>query len=216
MSRYPHLLIEGCASGGGRFDPGMLYYSPQIWTSDCSDAIERLDIQYGTSMCYPPSSMGAHVSAVPNHQTKRVTPLATRGNVALEGTFGYELDPGKFTDEEKEMVRAQVKQYHELYDVTHFGDLYRLISPFEGDRSRSAWMQVTEDKNEALVTFVIIRSHQGQRQYVRLRGLDPAKKYRDTASGKIYSGALLMNAGLNLNGLVGDAASTLIHLVAEN
>lgn len=216
VSRYPHLLIEGCASGGGRFDPGMLYYSPQIWTSDCSDAIERLDIQYGTSMCYPPSSMGAHVSAVPNHQTKRVTPLTTRGNVALEGTFGYELDAGKFTEEECEIVRNQVKQYHELYDVTHFGELYRLVSPFEGDRSRSAWMQVTEDKNEALVTLVIIRSHQGQRQYLRLRGLDPAKKYRDVESGKVYSGALLMNAGLNFNTLIGDYASTVVHLVAEN
>ena len=91
MTRYPHILLEGCASGGGRFDPGMLYYSPQIWTSDCSDAIERLDIQYGTSLCYPPSSMGAHVSAVPNHQTGRSTSFVTRGNVAMQGTFGYRL-----------------------------------------------------------------------------------------------------------------------------
>ena len=108
-----------------------------------------------------------------------------------------------------------MKQYHELYDVTHFGDLYRLVSPFEGDRSRSAWMQVSEDKREAVVTLVIIRTHQGQRQYLRLRGLDPAKKYRDVATEKVYSGALLMNAGLNLNTVIGDAASILIHLVAE-
>ena len=135
--------------------------------------------------------------------------------MALEGTFGYELDAGKFTEEECEIVRNQVKQYHELYNVTHFGELYRLVSPFEGDRSRSAWMQVTEDKNEALVTLVIIRSHQGQRQYLRLRGLDPAKRYRDVDSGKVYSGALLMNAGLNFNTLIGDYSSTLVHLVAE-
>lgn len=216
VSRYPHLLLEGCASGGGRFDPGMLYYSPQIWTSDCSDAIERLDIQYGTTMCYPPSSMGAHVSASPNHQTKRISPLTTRGNVALEGTFGYELDPATFTEEECEIVRTQVKQYHELYHLTHFGELYRLVGPFDSDRERSAWMQVTEDKREALVTLVIIRTHVGQRQYLRLRGLDAKKKYRDVATNKVYSGALLMNAGLCLNPLTGDGASRLIHLVAED
>ena len=214
--RYPHILLEGCASGGGRFDPGMLYYSPQIWTSDCSDAIERLDIQHGNSICYPPCSMGAHVSAIPNHQTGRSTSFKTRGNVAMEGTFGYELDAGKFTKEERELVRAQVKQYHELYNVTHFGELYRLISPCEGDRSRSAWMTVTEDKNEALVTMVIIRTHPRERQFLRLQGLDPAKKYRNTETGEVHSGAVLMNAGYNFVGFTGDGASLTIHLVAEN
>lgn len=213
--RYPHILLEGCASGGGRFDPGMLYYSPQIWTSDCSDAIERLDIQYGTSMCYPPSSMGAHVSAVPNHQTGRSTSLKTRANVAMEGTFGYELDAGKFTEEEREAVREQVKRYHELYDITHYGELYRLISPCEDDGSRSAWMTVSEDKNEALVTMVIIRTHSRERQFLRLRGLDPAKKYRNTETGEVHSGAVLMNAGYNFIGFTGDGASKVIHLVAE-
>ena len=213
--RYPHILLEGCASGGARFDPGMLYYAPQIWTSDCSDAIERLDIQYGTSMCYPPSSMGAHVSAVPNHQTGRSTSLKTRGNVALEGTFGYELDAGKFTEEEREAVRQQVKRYHELYDITHYGELYRLISSFDDDRSRSAWMTVSEDKNEALVTMVIIRTHSRERQFLRLCGLDPDKKYRDTETGEVHSGAVLMNAGYNFLGFTGDGASKVIHLVAE-
>ncbi len=214
--RYPHILLEGCASGGGRFDPGMLYYSPQIWTSDCSDAIERLDIQFGTSLCYPPSSMGAHVSAVPNHQTGRSTSLKTRGYVALDGTFGYELDAGKFTEEECEIVKQQVKDYHEYYDLTHFGELYRLINPCDGDYSRSAWMRVSEDKREALVTMVIIRTHARERQFLRLRGLDPNKKYRDTATGIVRSGATLMNAGLNFVAFTGDGESRLVHLVAED
>ena len=106
LSAYPHLLLEGCSGGGGRFDAGMLYYSPQIWCSDDTDAIERLQIQYGTSFGYPVSTMGAHVSAVPNHQTGRVTPLATRGCVAMAGTFGYELDLNKMTEEEKGRGKA--------------------------------------------------------------------------------------------------------------
>lgn len=214
-TRFPNLLIEGCASGGGRFDPAILYYSPQIWTSDCSDAIERLDIQYGTSMCYPPATMGAHVSAVPNHQTGRNVSLKTRGYVALEGTFGYELDVTKFTEEEKEEVRAQTKLYHELYNVTHYGELYRLVSPVEGARDFAAWMQVTEDKNEALVTAVIIRTHRGERCFLRLKGLDPNKRYRDTETGKTYLGSTLMNCGLNFINFMGDGDSRMIHLIAE-
>ena len=145
LSEYLQLLLEGCASGGGRFDPAWLYYSPQIWASDNTDTIERLEIKYGTSMCYPASSMGAHVSACPNHQVGRSTSLETRGNVAMAGTFGYELDLTKLTDEEKETIRKQCADYHKYYDVIHNGDLYRLISPWE-DRTRSAWMYVLANK----------------------------------------------------------------------
>ncbi len=129
LQAYPNLLLEGCSGGGGRFDPAMLYYSPQYWTSDDTDAMERLDIQYGTSMCYPTTAISSHVSACPNHQTRRITSMQTRADVALAGTFGYELDVTKMTDEDKEEVKKQVAEYHKYYDVIHFGELYRLIPP---------------------------------------------------------------------------------------
>lgn len=213
-ARYPDLLIEGCASGGGRFDPAMLCYSPQIWTSDDSDAIERLDIQFGTSMCYPVSSMGAHVSASPNHQVGRVTPLTTRGDVALSGSFGYELDAGNFTEDEKEIVKRQVEEYHKYYDLTHGGELYRLIAPHEGKRECAAWMLVSPDKSEALVTFVVIRVHNKERYFVKLRGLDENRRYRNEATGEIFYGSTLMYAGLNFTDLNTDFKSKKIHLVA--
>lgn len=187
---FPDMLLENCSGGGGRFDPGMLYYSPQIWTSDNTDPIERLTIQFGTSMCYPASTMGAHVSAC-----KR-TGYETKGNVALWGSFGYELNPNKYTEEDAELVRAQVAEYHKYYDVIHFGDLYRLISPFEND-FRAAWMFVSQDKNEALLTSVVMREPESRVYYLKLKGLDPNKYYRDEENGEIYSGALLMNAGLS-------------------
>lgn len=188
---FPDMLIENCSGGGGRFDPGMLYFSPQIWTSDNTDPIERLAIQFGTSMCYPASTMGAHVSA------SRRTGYDTKGNVALWGSFGYELNPNKYTEEDAELVRAQVAEYHKYYDVIHFGDLYRLISPFE-NAFRAAWMFVSEDKSEALVTSVVMRESYDDAFCLKLKGLDPEKYYRDEETGEIYSGALLMNAGLCL------------------
>ncbi len=212
--RYPDLLIEGCSSGGGRFDPAMLYYSPQIWTSDNSDAIERLDIQFGTSMCYPVSSMGAHISAVPNHQVGRVTPLATRGDVALSGTFGYELDAGKFTEEEKELVKKQTAEYHKYYELTHKGDLYRLIAPNDGAREEAAWMLVAPDKSEALVTFVVIRAHNKERRFIKLRGLDPDRLYRNETTGELHLGSTLMYGGLNFPDMNRDYGSEKIHFVA--
>ena len=186
---FPDLLIENCSGGGGRFDPGMLYYSPQIWTSDNTDPIERLTIQFGTSMCYPTSTMGAHVSA------SRRAGYDTKGNVALWGSFGYELDPNKFTDEEKRIVKRQVKEYHKYYDVIHFGDLYRLISPFENN-NRAAWQFVSEDKNEVLLTCVVISRPADTALFIKLKGLDPDKYYIDEETDEVYSGALLMNAGL--------------------
>lgn len=143
------MLFESCASGGARFDPGMLYYAPQAWTSDDTDAVERLKIQYGTSYCYPVSSMGSHVSAVPNHQLGRVTPLYTRANVAYFGTFGYELDLNRLSGEEQEEVKRQIafmKSYRELFQ---FGTFYRLSSPFE--KNVTAWMTVSRDKKSAIV-----------------------------------------------------------------
>ena len=211
ISAFPHVLFEGCSGGGGRFDPAMLYYSPQIWTSDDTDAIERCRIQYGTSLVYPPSSISAHVSAVPNHQTGRVTSFETRGNVAMAGAFGYELDLTKLTAEEKELVKKQVAQYHAYAPLVQDGDFYRLISPFE-DENRCAWMSVSADKSEALVTFVVPRTRVNFNSYLRLAGLDPRKKYLDESTGRVLSGDTLMRAGLNLSRSYRDGESVLIHL----
>lgn len=188
---FPDLLLENCSSGGGRFDPGTLYFSPQIWCSDNTDPIDRIDIQFGTSLCYPASVMGAHVSA------SRRAGFETKGNVALWGTFGYELDPNTFTPDDVELIKEQVSEYHKYYDLIRNGDLYRLISPWENDR-RVAWMFVSEDKDEALLTSVVMRKPHDNAFFLRLRGLDPDKYYVDDNSGEVYSGALLMNAGISL------------------
>jgi len=192
---FPHILLENCSSGGGRFDPGMLYYSPQIWTSDNTDAIERLFIQYGTSLCYPASTMGAHVSF--NSRTDFVT----KGNVALWGTFGYELDPNRLSEEDCELIRKQAEDYHKYYELIHTGDLYRLISPQEksADQAPScAWQFVSEDKTKALVTYVTILSSNNPYRMLKLRGLDETKLYKEETSGIIYSGMALMKMGINI------------------
>lgn len=129
-ARYPELLIEGCSGGGGRFDAGMMYYTPQIWCSDNTDAVDRIRIQYGTSFLYPACVLGSHVSAVPNHQTGRSVSLHTRGVVAMAGTFGYELDPGKLDEAEKAQIREQNKQYRKYAELIQRGDCYRLSDPF--------------------------------------------------------------------------------------
>lgn len=215
LNKYPHLIIEGCSSGGGRFDPAWLYYAPQSWTSDDTDAIERLDIQYGTSMCYPVSSMGSHISACPNHQTKRTTPLTTRGHVAMSGTFGYELDLTKLTDEEKEIVKGQCDEYRKYYDLINKGDLYRLISPWK-DRTRCAWSFVSEDKNEVLLTYVVIRGGIYDRHYVRLNGLDENRYYRNVQTGQVLSGKALMNAGICIQERLRDYESRMYHFISVN
>ena len=203
---FPHLLLENCSGGGGRFDAGMLYYSPQIWTSDDTDPIERLTIQFGTSMCYPASTMGAHVSA-----SKR-TGYETKTNVALWGTFGYELDPDKLTEEEIKEIKEQAKLYHKYYNVIHYGDLYRLESPFE-NYDRCAWQFVSEDKKEALVTVVQIKKVIHGFKMLKLQGLKPDSIYKDEATGDTHSGAYLMNAGLNLYDILdNDGDSYLLHL----
>lgn len=218
LKAFPKLLLEGCSGGGGRFDPGMLYYSPQIWTSDDTDALERLEIQYGTSIVYPTSTMSAHVSASPNHQTGRQSSFKTRGDVAMAGAFGYELDLTKLTEEERGLVRKQVADYHKYYDLIQNGDYYRLINPTEDAAkitSAAAWESVSQDKKQVLLTYVVMRTHVHVSRYIRLRGLDPELTYTDTATGRRYSGALLMNAGLNLTGNWHDGESRVWHFVAE-
>ncbi|MGB9857401.1 MAG: alpha-galactosidase [Dictyoglomaceae bacterium] len=192
---FPHILFEGCSGGGGRFDPGILYYMPQIWTSDDTDAIERLKIQYGTSIVYPPISMSAHVSAVPNHQVGRITPLETRGYVAMSGSFGYELDLTKISSQEKEKIKKQIEFYKEIEHIVHEGDFYRLINPFE--ENAGAWMFVTPDKKEAFVVYVnILAEPNPPFKRLKLDGLDPNKKYKVEGKEKIYFGDELMNIGL--------------------
>ncbi len=205
---FPEVLLEGCSSGGGRYDPALLYYFPQYWTSDDTDAIERLNIQYGTSIAYPASTMSCHVSAVPNHQTGRRTSFETRGNVALAGTFGYELDLNKLTDRERELVKAQVAAYKKYNHIVNTGELYRLIPP-TGDVC--AWEYVTEDKKEALVTFVAVNARIAPVYFLHLRGLDPDALY-DDGHGHKYYGSTLMNAGLNLTRGWRDGESVIVHL----
>ncbi|WP_426452512.1 alpha-galactosidase [Paenibacillus sp. S-38] len=212
-SAYPHILFESCASGGGRFDPGMLYYMPQTWTSDNTDAVERLKIQYGTSLVYPISTIGAHVSAVPNHQVGRMTPLTTRGDVAMSGNFGYELDLTKFTEEEKELVTAQVTRYKRFRPLVQQGEFYRLKSPFAGNET--AWMFVSEDQTEALVCFfrVLAEPNRPQR-LLRLKGLNAGYDYVLEESGEAYGGDRLMHRGLTLPPLQGDFTSRIFYLKA--
>ncbi len=177
--RFPEVLFESCASGGGRFDPGMLAYAPQAWTSDDTDAIERLSIQWGTSIPYPLSSMGAHVSAAPNHQTGRITSIGTRAAVACFGVFGYELDPTTLSAEERAEVTAQVAFYVRHRDTFQRGRFHRLESPFAVDRDRVSWMVVTPDGGSAIVgVYRLLNRPSPEIRHVRLRGLDPDAIYR--------------------------------------
>ncbi|MGV2322097.1 alpha-galactosidase [Clostridium perfringens] len=207
-SRFPNVLFESCSGGGGRFDPGMLYYMPQTWTSDDTDAIERLKIQFGTSMVYPPISMGCHVSAVPNHQANRTTPLETRGVSAMAGNFGYELDITKLSEEEKEELKEQISLYKEIRETVQFGTLYRLKSPFNSNEV--AWMMISEDKNEVVVSYV--------RQWalvnesfsnLKLTALDKDSEYEIIGEDIVLSGDELMYIGLNIPELYGDYVSKL-------
>ena len=203
---FPHILFESCSGGGGRFDPGMLYYMPQTWTSDNTDAIERLKIQYGTSLVYPNVSMGCHVSAIPNHQVHRMTPLNTRGVVAMSGNFGYELDITKLSDEEKEMIKEQIKNYKEIRETIQFGDYYRLSSPFESNDV--AWMFVSKDKKEVVVSFVRQRARPHPKfESRKLVGLEEDASYEIVGEDAVFFGDELMYVGLNVPELVGDYAA---------
>lgn len=210
VTEFPHILLETCSGGGARFDAGMLYYGPQIWTSDNTDAVSRLSIQYGTSLCYPPSAMGAHVSVCPNHATGRVTPFSTRSHVAMAGTFGYELDVTKLSEEEKAAIPAQIAAHKRYWHLISSGDLYRLTDPFSQE-TLYAWMNISKDKGEALLTAVQVRTAANTRtQPLKLRGLDPDGWYQ-TDDGACYSGAVLMHAGLYLQYGWGDYQSVQLH-----
>ncbi len=192
---FPLVLFEGCSGGGGRFDFGLLYYMPQIWTSDDSDAIERLKIQYGTSMVYPPAAMTAHVSACPNHQTGRTAPFYVRGAVAQMCHYGYEMDAGRLSETEREQVREQIETHSRIEPLLETGDFYRLENPFEG--TLCAWQLVQKDGSQSYVCAVIQRAEPNPRgKYIRLRGLLPEKYYRVQPLGVTLRGDTLMHAGL--------------------
>lgn len=208
---FPDVLFEGCCGGGGRFDAGMLYYCPQIWCSDDTDAYERTKIQYGTSFFYPASTVGSHVSAVPNHQTGRVTSVATRGVTAMAGSFGYELDLNKLTEEEKEEVRDQIKQFKAYGPLIHDGNYYRLSNPMEDNYA--IWSFVSKDQKKVLVQGMIFRTEPNMLRYpVHLRGLDAEKHYRLRENGDTYSGSALMAGGILLPKAWGDYVPVELYL----
>lgn len=210
---FPDVLFEGCCGGGGRFDAGILYYCPQIWCSDDTDAFERTQIQYGTSFFYPVSAMGSHVSAVPNHQTGRVTSLRTRAVTAMCGSFGYELDLNTLTEEEKEEVKSQIRAFKEFGPLIHNGKFYRLSDPYHDNYA--IWQFVSEDQKETLVQGMIFRSEPNMlRSPVVLRGLDPQKKYCLREDGRVYSGSALMAGGLLLPETSGDYVPVEFYLSA--
>ena len=206
ITDFPHILFEGCSGGGGRFDAGMLYYSPQIWCSDNTDAHERTFIQYGTSFFYPISTVGSHVSAVPNHQTGRITSLDTRGIVAMAGSFGYELDLSTLTEEEKETMKEQVKKYRQYQLLIHNGDYYRLTNPHN---SRiAAWQWNDNTNGNVLVQGVVFRAVANMvRDKIKIMGVDALAKYKLKGTGEIYSGMALMTGGILIPRTTGDDAA---------
>ncbi len=209
---FPHLLLENCSGGGARFDPGMLFYSPQIWCSDDTDAVERLKIQEGTALVYPLSTMGAHVSDCPNHVLHRTVPFETRGYVALAGTFGYELDVTRIPGEDRRQIPGQTAMYHKYNDLVREGDYYRIASYAE-NHYFDCWGVVSKDKAEALYTFIqVLNRPNYHSRRIRLKGLDPEKTYRIEGEESTYLGALLMKAGINIPNPEGDFRGRLIHL----
>lgn len=219
VTDFPNLLLENCSGGGARFDPGMLYYSPQIWCSDDADAIERLSIQAGTALIYPLSTMGAHVSDCPNHTVGRTTPFETRGYVALAGTFGYELDVTKIPEADRNMIPDQVAMYHKYNDLVRQGDYYR-IARYAENHYYDCYAVVAKDKSEALVTYVqVLNRPNYHSRRICIPGLDPQKTYviENAADwpeiGQTeYRGDTLHYAGINVPGLWGDFKARLLHL----
>lgn len=211
---FPHLLLENCSGGGARFDPGMLYFGPQIWCSDDTDAIERLEIQEGTSLIYPLSTMGAHVSDCPNHTVGRVTPFETRGIVALAGTFGYELDVTKIAQEERDMIPGQVAMYHKYNDLVREGEYYRIAS-YSQNHKYDCWEVVSQDQKEALVTFVqVLNRANFKSRNIKLKGLKKDVVYKLEEEDICYSGEALMYAGIQIPNPWGDFQAKLLHFTA--
>jgi len=207
---FPHILLENCSGGGARFDPGMLYYSPQIWCSDDTDAIERLKIQEGTSLVYPFYTIGAHISDCPNHIVGRTTSFETRGYVALSGTFGYELDVTKISDNDRKMIPKQIDMYHKYNDLVRNGDYYR-IENFSENNSFDCWAVVSKDKSEVLVTCIQVlgRANYHSRR-IKLKGLLEDKMYINEETSEVLSGGALMYSGINIS-LYGDYSGKLIY-----
>lgn len=222
ITEFPNLLLENCSGGGARFDPGMFYYSPQIWCSDDTDAIERLSIQEGTALMYPLSTMGAHVSVCPNHACGRVTPFKTRGYVALAGTFGYELDITKLSSEDRALIPQQIALYKKYSDLVRNGD-YNRVASYSENNEYDCWMTVSKDKKQALVTFVQIMNHPNYKtRMIKLSGLDQNKKYiisyPDEDEKRFpkmeLTGSTIMNAGIPISRDWGDYQAKLIFIEA--
>ena len=214
IKQFPELLLENCSGGGARFDPGMLYYSPQIWCSDDTDAIERLSIQEGTAIVYPLSTIGAHVSDCPNHTVGRITPFETRGYVALAGTFGYELDVTKIPREDRELIPAQVEMYHKYNDLIRMGDYYRIAS-YRENHYFDCWQVVSKDKKEALLTYIqVLNLANSRSRIIKLKGLDPNQYYKVDGMEHILSGNALMCAGICMDKLWGDFKGNLVYVRA--
>ena len=215
VDTYPDLLIEGCSGGGGRFDAGMAYYTPQIWASDDSDAIDRLSIQYGTSLVYPQSMMTSHVSVSPNEQNGRIIPFNTRGDVGMWGDLGYELDLTKMSKEDRQEVKNQVAEYKKIRQVTQYGTFYRLKNAQISNQC--AWETVSPDKNEVVLSVVkVMASAQPYLTKTKLVGLDPKKHYEDQVSHEVYGGDELMNLGIYDPVEHGDFMAHLYHFKAIN
>ena len=209
-SAYPNILFEGCCGGGGRFDAGILYYCPQIWCSDDTDAYERTKIQYGTSFFYPISAVGSHVSAVPNHQTGRVTPLSARTVTAMAGSFGYELDLNQLSDKEKKEVAEDIRRFKQYAPLIHNGRYYRLSSPFQNNIA--VWSFVSKDQTEVLVQGMIFFTEANRlRSIVRLRGLDRQKQYQLVETNFVCNGQALMEGGVLLPKAWGDYMPVELH-----
>lgn len=211
ITEFPDILLENCSSGGGRYDPGMLYYSPQIWCSDNTDAIERLRIQEGTAMVYPLGTMGAHVSDCPCHSNGRVTPFDTRGYIALTGTFGYELDVTRITEEERNQIPEQISMYHKYNDLIREGDYYRITS-YQENHENDSFIVVSKDKQEAVAVYIQVEARPKLRSIrIRLKGLEEDYQYTINDGEKIFSGAMLMNAGITMDELWGDYQGKLLY-----
>ena len=211
---FPDVLIEGCSGGGGRFDAGMLYYCPQIWCSDDTDAFERTKIQYGTSFIYPISTVGSHVSVVPNHQTGRITPIETRAVTAMAGSFGYELDPGALSDEEKSAVSEQIRRFKKYAPLIHNGKYYRLTDP--AAENLALWEYASEDMSEVLIHGMVFRTEPNMKRIVIKAVLSPDSQYKIEGDSEIYTGAALMNGGILLPKTWGDYYPIEIHLIKQD
>ena len=215
VTEFPDLLLENCSGGGARFDPGMLYYSPQIWCSDNTDAVERLMIQEGSALIYPLSVIGAHVSDCPNHSVGRVTPFETRGHVALAGTFGYELDITKIPEEDRALIPEQTATYNKYRHLIQQGEYYRIAS-YRENHKYDCWALSSQDKKEVLVTYVqVLGVPNSHSRKVFLRGFDPKTTYRLEGTEETYTGEMLMKGGFLMKDFWGDFKSRLYHFIAK-